>query len=48
MNEKTIKAFSEAREYFYKMWSEGRVTREMLNYRDKVEEVFETLGIDPD
>ena len=48
MNEKTIKAFSEAREYFYKMWIEGHVTSEMLNYRDKVEEVFETLGIDSD
>lgn len=48
MKEETINALTEAREYFNKMWNEGFVTDEMQSYQNKVEKVFETLGIKPD
>lgn len=30
------------------MFNEGYVTDEFLNYHNKVEKLFETLGIEPD
>ena len=48
MTQETINALTEAREYFNKMWNEGFVTDEMKSYQNKVEKVFETLGIKPD
>lgn len=48
MTQETINALTEAREYFNKMWNEGFVTDEMKSYQNKVEKVFEILGIKPD
>jgi len=48
MTQETLDALNEAREYFNKMWNEGFVTGEMQSYQNKVEKVFETLGIKPD
>ena len=48
MKEETINAINEARDYFNRMYNEGYVTDEMLNYQNRVEKVFETLGIKPD
>jgi hypothetical protein len=48
MSQETINALTDAREYFNKMWNEGFVTGEMQSYQNKVEKVFETLGIKPD
>lgn len=48
MSEKTIDAINEARDYFNEMLIAGFVSSEMITYKNKVEEVFETLGIKPE
>lgn len=48
MSQETLNAIEEARDYFNEIWNEGYCTPEMSKYQNKVEKIFETLGIEPD
>lgn len=48
MNDEVKNAIYEARDYFNRMWNDGYVTGEMIKYHNKVEKIFELLGIVPD